>query len=150
MYGHWKQKWQKNHFVVKDLQMKIIFVSDIGSLETFVVYVFLNYSLLYNDSDYLDKVIEIFGYAVSIWDLKAKKRVWELQCFAWALGDRCTVKRCWIGRILVNKWKNKLMFGFWGNQSFELLNHVPCMWDKFARGENDYEGRLEPILRTSL
>lgn len=56
----------KNHFVVKDLQMKIIFVSDIGSLETFVVYVFLNYSLLYNDSDYLDKVIEIFGYAVSI------------------------------------------------------------------------------------
>ena len=46
--------------------MKIIFVSDIGSLETFVVYVFLNYSLLYNDSDYLDKVIEIFGYAVSI------------------------------------------------------------------------------------
>lgn len=46
--------------------MKIIFVSDIGLLETFVVYVFLNYSLLYNDSDYLDKVIEIFGYAVSI------------------------------------------------------------------------------------
>lgn len=67
--------------------MKIIFVSDIGLLETFVVYVFLNYSLLYNDSDYLDKVIEIFDYAVSIWDFKAKERVWELQCFAWALGD---------------------------------------------------------------
>lgn len=57
---------KKSLFVVKDLQMKIIFVSDIGSLETFVVYVFLNYSLLYNDSDYLDKVIEIFDYAVSI------------------------------------------------------------------------------------
>lgn len=56
----------KKSLVVKDLQMKIIFVSDIGSLETFVVYVFLNYSLLYNDSDYLDKVIEIFDYAVSI------------------------------------------------------------------------------------
>ena len=39
----------KKSLVVKDLQMKIIFVSDIGSLETFVVYVFLNYSLLYND-----------------------------------------------------------------------------------------------------
>ena len=57
---------KKSLFVVKDLQMKIIFVSDIGSLETFVVYVFLNYSLLYNDSDCLDKVIEIFDYAVSI------------------------------------------------------------------------------------
>lgn len=57
---------KKSLFVVEDLQMKIIFVSDIGSLETFVVYVFLNYSLLYNDSDYLDKVIEIFDYAVSI------------------------------------------------------------------------------------
>ena len=57
---------KKSLFVLKDLQMKIIFVSDIGSLETFVVYVFLNYSLLYNDSDYLDKVIEIFDYAVSI------------------------------------------------------------------------------------
>ena len=57
---------KKSLFVVEDLQMKIIFVSDIGSLETFAVYVFLNYSLLYNDSDYLDKVIEIFGYAVSI------------------------------------------------------------------------------------
>ena len=56
----------KKSLVVKDLQMKIIFVSDIGSLETFIVYVFLNYSLLYNDSDYLDKVIEIFDYAVSI------------------------------------------------------------------------------------
>ena len=56
----------KKSLVVKDLQMKIIFVSDIGSLETFVVYVFLNYSFLYNDSDYLDKVIEIFDYAVSI------------------------------------------------------------------------------------
>lgn len=56
----------KKSLVVKDLRMKIIFVSDIGSLETFVVYVFLNYSLLYNDSDYLDKVIEIFDYAVSI------------------------------------------------------------------------------------
>ena len=56
----------KKSLVVKDLQMKIIFVSDIGSLETFVLYVFLNYSLLYNDSDYLDKVIEIFDYAVSI------------------------------------------------------------------------------------
>lgn len=56
----------KKSLVVKDVQMKIIFVSDIGSLETFVVYVFLNYSLLYNDSDYLDKVIEIFDYAVSI------------------------------------------------------------------------------------
>lgn len=42
---------KKSLFVIKDLQMKIIFVSDIGSLETFVVYVFLNYSLLYNDSD---------------------------------------------------------------------------------------------------
>ena len=63
---------KKSLFVLKDLQMKIIFVSDIGSLETFVVYVFLNYSLLYNDSDYLDKVIEIFDYAVSIWDFKAK------------------------------------------------------------------------------
>lgn len=57
---------KKSLFVVEDLQMKIIFVSDIGLLETFVVYVFLNYSLLYNDSDYLDKVIEIFDYAVSI------------------------------------------------------------------------------------
>lgn len=57
---------KKSLFVVEDLQMKIIFVSDIGSLETFVVYVFLNYSLLYNDSDYLNKVIEIFDYAVSI------------------------------------------------------------------------------------
>ena len=56
----------KKSLVVKDLRMKIIFVSDIGSLETFVVYVFLNYSLLYNDSDYRDKVIEIFDYAVSI------------------------------------------------------------------------------------
>ena len=56
----------KKSLVVKDLRMKIIFVSDIGSLETFVVYVFFNYSLLYNDSDYLDKVIEIFDYAVSI------------------------------------------------------------------------------------
>lgn len=56
----------KKSLVVKDLRMKIIFVSDIGSLETFIVYVFLNYSLLYNDSDYLDKVIEIFDYAVSI------------------------------------------------------------------------------------
>ena len=56
----------KKSLVVKDVQMKIIFVSDIVSLETFVVYVFLNYSLLYNDSDYLDKVIEIFDYAVSI------------------------------------------------------------------------------------
>lgn len=57
---------KKSLFVVEDLQMKIIFVSDIGLLETFIVYVFLNYSLLYNDSDYLDKVIEIFDYAVSI------------------------------------------------------------------------------------
>ena len=57
---------KKSLFVIEDLQMKIIFVSDIGLLETFVVYVFLNYSLLYNDSDYLDKVIEIFDYAVSI------------------------------------------------------------------------------------
>lgn len=57
---------KKSLFVVEDLQMKIIFVSDIDSLETFIVYVFLNYSLLYNDSDYLDKVIEIFDYTVSI------------------------------------------------------------------------------------
>ena len=63
---------KKSLFVVEDLQMKIIFVSDIDPLETFIVYVFLNYSLLYNDSDYLDKVIEIFDYTVSIWDFKAK------------------------------------------------------------------------------
>lgn len=40
---------KKSLFVVEDLQMKIIFVSDIGLLETFAGYVFLNCSLLCND-----------------------------------------------------------------------------------------------------
>ena len=41
---------KKSLFVVEDLQMKIIFVSDIGLLETFAGYAFLNCSLLCNDS----------------------------------------------------------------------------------------------------